>query len=322
MAARAWNQIFPHGSFSVPSPQLLSPTDQPRRGTGFYLACYEEKHFLLKELELDPKEAEFNVTLIDKVGSLLQLNHENTTKYFGLSLGQFTFDDKGYCRISSQYYSGGDLNRWVRQLSHNAHQPIEQLVPHTTIRQLLRDLLEGLHHIYTVFGIIHCDIKPENLVLRFTDQPHLAIIDFEDSVFSDHLHGKVENTVFTKRYAAPELLLCSFTLDIDLISHKTDIWSVGCVALQMYTGQKPIIQQWIPSQERMGIWDGQYGELSFNETYQITFQVSKCQARPKVSPGMDTLLFAFIQSCLQFNMDSRSTAMGLLEDPNGYLAAS
>ena len=90
-------------------------------------------------------------------------------------------------------------------------------------------------------GIIHCDLKPENIMLvdpsgmqAFTAKggatsakPRLKVIDFGSSCIS-------ESTPYTyiqsRFYRAPEVLVgCSYTSAIDL-------WSLGCIIAEMFLG--------------------------------------------------------------------------------------
>ncbi|CAB3386341.1 Hypothetical predicted protein [Cloeon dipterum] len=41
-------------------------------------------------------------------------------------------------------------------------------IPLTHVRQVIRQVLEGLHYLHAVCGVIHCDIKPENILLATT----------------------------------------------------------------------------------------------------------------------------------------------------------
>jgi len=37
------------------------------------------------------------------------------------------------------------------------------------VRLVVRQVLEGLHYLHAVCGVIHCDIKPENVLLATTE---------------------------------------------------------------------------------------------------------------------------------------------------------
>ena len=76
--------------------------------------------------------------------------------------------------------------------------------------------------------IIHCDLKPENIL--FTDKSKAAIklIDFGSSCFnSEQMYTYIQS----RFYRAPEILLgAPYSLPID-------IWSLGCLLAELYTGR-------------------------------------------------------------------------------------
>ncbi|XP_055357476.1 uncharacterized protein LOC129602477 [Paramacrobiotus metropolitanus] len=327
MDAPIWNPIYPHGTFAG-TLEIRPDLTRLANGPVLYSVCIEGHEYLVKEIPFNDDKDKFDATVVMKVDKLRALDHENTTKYFGLVIRQQEGNRNWInYRISSRYYSGGNLKQWVQQAA-KARPLIKQCLPHATIRQFLRDLLTGLDCIHSNFDIIHCDIKPQNLVLRHTGYQRLVIVDFEGAIFQEESQDRLENVDFTALYAAPEVSLRCAELAVGLehpakISHKSDIWSVGCVALQMYTGYSPVIQQWEKSPESMADdWDGSYRKICYTEPEAIMFQLMFQQARPLVSSNMDPLLKDFVKLCLQFNMDSRRTAAELLRDLNGYLYLS
>lgn len=76
-------------------------------------------------------------------------------------------------------------------------------------------------------GVIHCDIKPENIL--FTDDSYckIKLIDFGASC-EDCTTGFFY--VQSRYYRAPEIVL-----GIDY-SYPVDMWSVGCVLYEMIVG--------------------------------------------------------------------------------------
>lgn len=110
-----------------------------------------------------------------------------------------------------------------------------------TIRQrieLFIQVLAGLEHAHQK-GIIHCDIKPGNIVVsRETKQPVAKIIDFGISKsLSDNIAGATQHgeAIGTPRYMAPEQArLTSAGLDV-----RTDIFSLGAVLYELLVGISP-----------------------------------------------------------------------------------
>ncbi|MEQ8763859.1 MAG: protein kinase [Planctomycetota bacterium] len=86
-------------------------------------------------------------------------------------------------------------------------------------------------------GIIHRDIKPDNLLVDDQDRPH--VIDFgiaraldTEEGFGTMLTGS-GHLIGTPRYMSPEQLRG----DVDAIDFRTDVYSLGLVLFELLTGQ-------------------------------------------------------------------------------------
>jgi len=81
-------------------------------------------------------------------------------------------------------------------------------------------------------GVLHRDLKPENVIVAADDTPRL--MDFGIAVESALYRGEKEDTVpGTPQFLAPELLRG------DAPSVRTDIYAMGVVLYEMFTGQVP-----------------------------------------------------------------------------------
>lgn len=79
-------------------------------------------------------------------------------------------------------------------------------------------------------GIVHCDIKPENIMFMHGYQHRIKIIDFGNATYIKDLNAYHDNfEVQSKAYRSPEVLLGDDTFD-----EKIDVWSVGVVLLELY----------------------------------------------------------------------------------------
>ena len=77
-------------------------------------------------------------------------------------------------------------------------------------------------------GIIHADIKPENIVFRSYTACTVTLIDFGTSAF---IADPSESYAQSRDYRAPEVVL-GLTY-----AQKIDVWSVGAVLAEIYTGR-------------------------------------------------------------------------------------
>ncbi|XP_026474108.1 dual specificity tyrosine-phosphorylation-regulated kinase 2 isoform X2 [Ctenocephalides felis] len=76
-------------------------------------------------------------------------------------------------------------------------------------------------------NIIHCDLKPENVLLKQRGSSSIKVIDFGSSCYS---HRKVYTYIQSRFYRSPEVILgLSYGPPIDM-------WSLGCILAELYTG--------------------------------------------------------------------------------------
>ncbi len=118
-----------------------------------------------------------------------------------------------------EFFEGGDLNQ---RLAGRALPPEESV-------KLFRELMFALGDIHEK-GILHRDLKPQNLMFR--NDGSLAIVDFGIAKHIDSVdrtsHGEI---LGTPRYMSPEQVQ-GRALDL-----RTDIYSAGVLLFQMLTGQ-------------------------------------------------------------------------------------
>lgn len=77
-------------------------------------------------------------------------------------------------------------------------------------------------------NVIHCDLKPENILLRHPRRSGVKVIDFGSSCYGDKPMYKYIQSRF---YRSPEVIL-GLPYDVAI-----DIWSLGCVLVEMHTGE-------------------------------------------------------------------------------------
>ncbi|TDL27191.1 hypothetical protein BD410DRAFT_739913 [Rickenella mellea] len=96
----------------------------------------------------------------------------------------------------------------------------------TLIRRFTSQMLLSLslmrHH-----RIVHCDLKPENVLLRHPAKSGIKVIDFGSSCFE---HEKVYTYIQSRFYRSPEVILgMNYNMAIDM-------WSLGCILAELFTG--------------------------------------------------------------------------------------
>ena len=91
---------------------------------------------------------------------------------------------------------------------------------------IIKSILENLKFLKNI-GIVHCDLKPENIVYT-SDNKNIKIIDYGSATYIDDTNYWY---IQTRPYRAPEVVLgCPF-------DYSVDMWSLGCVLYELMTGE-------------------------------------------------------------------------------------
>jgi serine/threonine protein kinase len=96
----------------------------------------------------------------------------------------------------------------------------------SNLKKIGRQILEALDFVHGL-GLIHCDVKPENIVIRSYSRCEVKLIDFGSSCF---LTDQPTTYIQSRSYRAPEVIL---GLNYD---GRIDLWSLGCVLAEQLTG--------------------------------------------------------------------------------------
>lgn len=104
------------------------------------------------------------------------------------------------------------------------------------LRRMLPEMVNGIQFLHGQ-GIVHRDIKPNNIYFRRPGRQDLVIGDFGISslVAADESEGILTSTynTFTLHYAPPELVFKGE------VSHKTDYYSLGMTLIHALLGHSP-----------------------------------------------------------------------------------
>ncbi|XP_042034890.1 putative receptor-like protein kinase At3g47110 [Salvia splendens] len=156
--------------------------------------------------------------------------------------------------------------------------------------------LEYLHHYYT-FPVVHCDIKPSNVLLDQDMTAHLA--DFGISKLFDGGETTIQTqTMATIGYAAPE-----FGMD-GKVSIKGDVYSFGILLLEVFTGKKPTDDMF---GEEMGLKEWVSEALEQNAAAEIVASTLLSTEDQHYSAKEQCLLsiFQLAMKCLAVSADDR-----------------
>jgi serine/threonine protein kinase len=222
--------------------QLGAYLIQTRLGEGGMARVYKAYHARLRRdvaikviLEQIAGQAGFQARFEQEAQVIAQLQHPNivTVYDFGES-GNITY-------LVMQYVGGGTLRDKLRD-----GRPLEIHRAATYTLQMAR----ALHHAH-LHGIVHRDVKPQNMLVSTTDRNQLLLSDFgiaklfnssleatltmstSGALAGDHSLTNAGQMVGTADYMAPE------QVNMRSVDARTDVYALGVVLFQMLTGQVP-----------------------------------------------------------------------------------
>lgn len=101
----------------------------------------------------------------------------------------------------------------------------------TSIRNLRVQILKCVHYIHSQ-NIIHCDLKPSNIMF-FSSDHSWRLLDLDHSVQT----GQACRICYTPMYACPEVIQAEERGDEQVeLETSADMWSFGIVAFETLTG--------------------------------------------------------------------------------------
>lgn len=175
-------------------------------------------------------------------------------------------------------------------------------VPEVRARVLARHLFTGLLLLHSN-GVMHRDVKPENLFLRGTSRTPEDVVTIGDFGFATRQIPS-DDFVGSPQYSAPELALIGLQQTSHarapggrpLYNEKCDIWSAGVVVFVMLSGLLP--------------FDGETPTDVFTAVLRNTVPYDK------VPPGkISAQAKAFIQLAMTPNPSKRPSAKEALRHP-------
>ncbi|KAM3140647.1 hypothetical protein pb186bvf_007245 [Paramecium bursaria] len=152
--------------------------------------------------------------ILQEIKILRRLNHESCIKIHEIYKDEYVW-------LKLDYIKGGELLQFLAAQ--------KQILDERSIRDIMQTLFEGLEYIHSI-GIIHRDIKPQNILMRSRhNSVDLVICDFGLAT----QFQKLNQSCGTPGFIAPEMLRG------ELYDYKVDVYSLGVLLYLLITGKYP-----------------------------------------------------------------------------------
>jgi len=156
------------------------------------------------------------------------------------------------------------------------------------MRVYTKQLLDALAYCHANH-VVHRDIKGKNILVD--TQGNLKLADFGSAKRFANVMSKDApslNYNYTPLWTAPEVLVGDY-------NSKVDIWSLGCVIIEMATAKPP------------------WSEQNFENPFRALYHIGHSGAIPKLPENISELSISFLRQCLQRDPDKRPSAKDLLK---------
>ncbi|MBZ0151184.1 MAG: protein kinase, partial [Planctomycetes bacterium] len=210
----AFGQVQKRGLPQIPGYRIRE--ELGRGGMGYvYLAEQTSLHrevalkVLSRELTEDPA---FVARFVAEARAAAKLQHPNVVQVFDVD-----HDGETYF-FAMEIMQEGSLEDWLKQ---NGTMPVDRAL------RVIADAAAGLAYAESL-GIVHRDIKPDNLML---DQH--GTVKIADLGLAGTAEGSIEKAIGTPHFMAPEQVLKKG------VDHRTDLYALGCTFYRLVTGKTP-----------------------------------------------------------------------------------
>jgi serine/threonine protein kinase len=148
------------------------------------------------------------------------LSHPNTVQVFDFG------ESDQLVYVVMEYLEGHDLSSLIRA---------EQRLPFERVAKIALQITKSVSEAHEL-GIIHCDIKPENVFVLSGDAEEVKVLDFGIAQLRDvdePVEGESSPLVGTPYYMAPEQILRG------RVDARTDVYALGALMYKALTGVAP-----------------------------------------------------------------------------------
>ena len=227
------------------------------------------------------------ITIINELKTITAVNHDRIPKFHGV------YQKEDSLGLMFSFIKGVTLNIYLEKNKLTSNEKLDLAIQ-------LAEILVALHE----KRVIHRDIKPKNTMV--TPEGNVILIDFGISRINEKTVANTGGLKGSPAYSPPEAFIDTSQDDDRLftVTTKFDVWSLGCVMMEMFSGEKP--------------WS-----KKFKDSNRIMLALSKHTKFGlydiPIPKGFDTdypEIFEILKNCLIGNVKERYTSREMLAKLN------
>ncbi|KZT05856.1 Pkinase-domain-containing protein [Laetiporus sulphureus 93-53] len=204
--------------------------------------------------------------------TLKDLDHPNIVQYLGFE------ETPTFLSIFLEYVPGGSIASCLRKYGS---------FDEDVTKSFTGQILDGLDYLHSK-GILHRDLKADNILVETTGICKISDFGISKRTEDVNVIGEYTSMQGSVFWMAPEVI----NSQQRGYNSKIDIWSVGCVVYEMWTGERP--------------WNGQ-------EAVAVLIRLYQTKEAPPVPNDicLSPLADDFRRKCFAMNPDERPSAAEL-----------